>query len=156
MRGDSEFDAILLGAGHNSLILQAYLGRAGLTTVCLERSGVAGGGLSTVEDPRFPGFRHNTHSFFHRAIRQAPWFADLDLERHGARYLEPELNVALLLESGESLEWWTDFDRTAASFGRPSARMCRSVTRTSNDARRPPVEPRMRTCFRSLVPKAVV
>jgi len=77
---------------------------------------VAGGGLATVEDPRFPGFRHNTHSFFHRAIRQAPWYADLDLERRGASYLEPELNVALLLRSGDALEWWTDFEKTAASF----------------------------------------
>jgi phytoene dehydrogenase-like protein len=122
VRGDSEYDAVLLGAGHNSLVLQAYLGRAGLSSVCLEQRSVAGGGLATVEDPRFPGFRHNTHSFFHRGIRQAPWYADLELERHGARYLEPELNVALLLESGESLEWWTDFGRTAASFGGFSAK----------------------------------
>lgn len=31
------YDGVLLGAGHNTLILQAYLGRAGLKTVRLER-----------------------------------------------------------------------------------------------------------------------
>src|SRR5579864_5737119 len=91
------YDGILLGAGHNSLVLQAYLGRAGLKTLCLERRDVPGGGLATIEDARHPGFLHNTHSFFHRALNQMPWYRDLELERHGAVYLEPELNVALLL-----------------------------------------------------------
>ena len=113
-----EYDGVLLGAGHNSLVLQAYLGRAGLKTVCLERRSVAGGGLSTVEDPRHPGFLHNTHSFYHRAINQMPWYKDLDLERLGARYIEPPLNVALLLRNGDVLEWWTDFERTLQSFAR--------------------------------------
>ena len=32
------FDGIIIGAGHNGLILQAYLGKAGLKTLCIERS----------------------------------------------------------------------------------------------------------------------
>ena len=47
-----EYDGIILGAGHNSLILQAYLGRAGFKTICLERLDTAGGGLTTIENPR--------------------------------------------------------------------------------------------------------
>jgi phytoene dehydrogenase-like protein len=113
---DAEYDGIILGAGHNGLILQAYLGKAGLRVLSLDRGPVAGGGLTTVEDPRFPGFRHNIHSFFHRGIRDTPWYRDLELERRGARYVEPELNVALLLTDGAALEWWTDFEKTAASF----------------------------------------
>src|SRR5262249_25597479 len=113
---DAEYDGIILGAGHNGLILQAYLGKAGLRVLSLDRGPVAGGGLATVEDPRFPGFLHNIRSFFHRGIREAPWYRDLELERHGARYVEPELNVALLLTDGSALEWWTDFEKTAASF----------------------------------------
>jgi phytoene dehydrogenase-like protein len=101
-------DAVILGAGHNGLILAAYLARAGLDVVVLDRRHVAGGGLETVEDPRHPGFLHNTHSFFHR--------------RHGARYIEPELNVAMLLKSGEALCWWTDFEKTYDSFANFSRR----------------------------------
>ena len=67
-------------------------------------------------DPRHPGFLHNTHSFYHRALTQMPWYRDLELERHGAVYLEPELNVALVLKSGEVLEWWRSFERTEQSF----------------------------------------
>jgi phytoene dehydrogenase-like protein len=113
---NNAYDGIILGAGHNGLILQAYLGRAGLKVLSLERKGVAGGGLSTLEDPRYPGFLHNTHAFFQRAITMMPWYADLELARHGADFIEPELNVVLLTGDGRALEWWTDVARTIASF----------------------------------------
>src|SRR4029077_17965212 len=105
-------DGIILGAGHNGLILQAYLGKAGLKTLAIDRRPVAGGGLSTLEDPRHPGFLHNTHAFFQRAITAMPWYGDLALARHGAHYIEPELNVALLTADGRALEWWTDPHKT--------------------------------------------
>jgi len=111
-----EYDGIVLGSGHNALILQAYLGLAGLRTVCLERRLVAGGGLATTVDAM--GFRHNTHSFYHRALTAMPWYRDLELARRGAEYIEPELNVALVLRDGQSLQWWTDFERTADSIAR--------------------------------------
>jgi phytoene dehydrogenase-like protein len=117
-----DYDGIILGAGHNSLILQSYLGKAGLKVLSLDRRDSAGGGLTTVEDPRHPGFLHNTHSFFHRALNRMPWYRDLELERHGAVYIEPELNVALLLRSGDALEWWRDFEKTAGSFARFSGK----------------------------------
>src|SRR6186997_3475503 len=112
------YDGIILGAGHNGMILQAYLGKAGLKVLAIDRKGVTGGGLATLEDPRHPGFLHNTHAFFQRAITTMPWYADLDLERHGAHYIEPELNVALLTKDGRALEWWTDIDRTIDSVAR--------------------------------------
>src|SRR5216683_3241684 len=114
------YDAIILGTGHNGLILQAYLGKAGLKTLAVERRPAAGGGLSTLADPR--GFLHNTHAFFLRAISAMPWYADLELARHGARYIEPELNVALITSDGRALEWWTDIAKTIASLARFSRR----------------------------------
>src|SRR5262245_50151012 len=111
----ASYDGIILGTGHNALVLHAYLARGGLRILSLDRAAVPGGGLATVENPRLPGFWHNTHSFFHRAVTAMPWYRDLELERHGARYLEPQLNVALILPDGRSLQWWTDLDRTAAS-----------------------------------------
>ena len=67
------YDGIVIGAGHNGLILQAYAAQAGLSVLAIDRAPEAGGGLTTVEDPRHPGFRHNTHAFFHRALTQMPW-----------------------------------------------------------------------------------
>lgn len=123
------YDAIILGAGHNGLILAAYLCRAGLSVLALERKPVAGGGLCTLEDPRHPGFFHNTHAFFQRAITAMPWYADLGLERFGVEYIEPELNVALLTREGGALEWWTDFARTRASFAAFSRRDAETLQR---------------------------
>jgi phytoene dehydrogenase-like protein len=127
------YDAIILGAGHNGLILQAYLGRAGLKTIALERKAVAGGGLATLEDPRHPGFLHNTHAFFQRAVTTMPWYADLELARHGAHYLEPELNVALITRDNRALEWWTDIERTSASFENFSKRDAETLRRWHSD-----------------------
>ncbi len=128
-----DYDGIIVGAGHNSLVLQAYLCRAGLKVLCIERRDTPGGGLATVEDPRYPGFLHNTHSFYHRALNRMPWYGDLELERHGAVYLEPELNVALLLKSGEALEWWTDFEKTAETFARFSRKDADRLRRWRDD-----------------------
>src|SRR6478672_9013787 len=111
------YDAIIIGAGHNGLILQAYLGKAGLKTLCIERRHVAGGGLSTVEDPRHPGFLHNTHAFFQRAITAMPWYGD----------------VALLTRDGGALEWWTDIDRTVASFAEFSRRDAETLRRWQHE-----------------------
>src|SRR6266446_6704724 len=148
------YDGIILGAGHNGLILQAYLGKAGLKTLAIERRAVAGGGLSTLEDAR--GFLHNTHAFFLRAITAMPWYADLELERHGARLIEPELNVALITRDGRALEWWTDIGRTIASFAAFSARDTETLRRWHDEfvpivahvlapeARSPPLPPEER------------
>jgi phytoene dehydrogenase-like protein len=51
----SDFDAIVIGAGHNGLTAAALLQKAGLRTLCLESKLYAGGMASTVE--LFDGYR---------------------------------------------------------------------------------------------------
>jgi phytoene dehydrogenase-like protein len=150
------YDGIIIGAGHNGMILQAYLGKAGMKVLAIERKTTVGGGLSTLEDPRHPGFLHNTHAFFQRAITAMPWYADLELERHGVRYIEPELNVALLTRDDGVLGWWTDIDRTVRSFGEFSQKDAETLRRWHHDfvpiveniltweARSPPLPPDQR------------
>src|SRR6266536_2931863 len=150
------FDGIILGTGHNALILQAYLSRCGLKTLSLDRAPIPGGGLMTIDNPRLPGFRHNPHSFFHRAVTAMPWFLDLELERHGVRYLEPKLNIAMILCDGRALEWWTDLDRTVASCAAFSRRDADELRRLAEEfkpivekillpeAQSPPLEPGLR------------
>lgn len=118
----TSYDGIILGAGHNGLILQAYMGQAGLRTLCIERRSVIGGGLATEEWPGGSGFFHNTHSFFHRALDRLPWYLDLKLAERGAVYIEPRLNVAMILKDGRTLQWWADFDKTLESFAAFSVR----------------------------------
>ncbi len=127
------YDGIIIGGGHNALVLAAYLGRAGLKVLVIERKHVAGGGLATLEDPRHPGVLHNTHAFFQRAITAMPWYRDLALEQYGLTYIEPELNVALLTSDGRALEWWTDIGRTIASFEAFSPRDAATLRRWHDD-----------------------
>src|SRR5687768_17378901 len=129
----AHYDALLLGTGHNALVLQAYLSRAGLRTLSLDRAAEPGGGLRTEVNPRLPGFVHHPHSFFHRAITRMPWFRDLELEGHGVRYLQPDLNVAMLLRDGRALEWWTDLERTAASFAEFSKKDAAALRRWAEE-----------------------
>ena len=150
------YDGIIIGAGHNGLILQAYLGKAGLRVLSIDRKPIVGGGLATMEDPRHPGFLHNTHAFFQRAITAMPWYGDLNLERHGAHYIEPELNVALLTSDGRALEWWTDIERTIASFAAFSRKDAEALRRWQHEfvpivrdilaweAKSPPLPPKER------------
>ena len=118
-----------------------------------------------MQNPRSPGYWHNTHSFFHRAISATPWYRDLELERHGALYIEPELNVALILKDGRSLEWWTDFEKTYASFEALSSRDARTLRRWRDDflpivrdiltpeAAAPPLPSKARARLLSLTPE---
>lgn len=129
------YDALFLGTGHNALVAQAYLARSGLRTLALDRAAEPGGGLRTEANPRLPGYTHHPHSFFHRAITRMPWFRDLDLERHGVRYLQPDLNVALLLRDGRAPEWWTDLERTVASFAQFSRKDADSLRRWTEEFR---------------------
>jgi len=150
------FDGIILGAGHNALILQAYLSRCGLKTLSVDRASFTNSGLMTIDNPRLPGFRHNPHSFFHRGLTAMPWYRDLELERHGVRYLEPKLNVAMILGDGRALEWWTDLDRTVATCAEFSRRDADELRRLAEEfkpiverilrpeAQSPPLEPELR------------
>lgn len=147
------YDGIIIGGGHNGLILHAYLARAGADVIVVDRADHVGGGAAAMEDPRFPGFLHNTHAFFQRAITAMPWYEDLELVRHGASYIEPELNVALLTSDGRALQWWTDFKKTVASFAEFSKRDAETLTRwheefvpvvqniLAHEAKSPPLHP---------------
>ncbi|TKB29124.1 MAG: NAD(P)/FAD-dependent oxidoreductase, partial [Mesorhizobium sp.] len=54
----SEFDAIFVGAGHNSLACAAHLSLKGWKTAVFERNATIGGAVRTAEYT-LPGFRHD-------------------------------------------------------------------------------------------------
>src|SRR3954468_14401561 len=78
------YDAVIIGGGHNGLVTAAYLARAGMKVVCLERRHVLGGAAVTEEI--VPGFRFSVASYVVSLLRPEI-IRDLDLGRHGLEIL---------------------------------------------------------------------
>jgi len=74
------YDAIVIGGGHNGLISAAYLARAGMKTLVLERRHVLGGAAVTEE--LFPGFRFSVFSYVVSLLRPEI-IRELELPKHG-------------------------------------------------------------------------
>jgi len=79
-REDRTYDAIVIGGGHNGLTNAAYLSKAGLRTIVLERRPIFGGAAIT-EELR-PGFWFTTFSYALSLLRP-DIIHDLDLVKHG-------------------------------------------------------------------------
>jgi phytoene dehydrogenase-like protein len=79
-RADRAYDAIVIGGGHNGLVNGAYLAKAGLRTLILERRHLVGGAAIT-EELR-PGFWFTTFSYALSLLRP-DIVQDLELVRHG-------------------------------------------------------------------------
>ena len=74
------YDAVIIGGGHNGLISAAYLARAGLKTLVLEKRHLLGGAAVTEEV--FPGFRFSIFSYVVSLLRPEI-IRDLQLPKHG-------------------------------------------------------------------------
>ena len=61
----AQYDVIIIGAGPNGISAGAYLSKAGLKVLLLERLLESGGGLAC-EECTLPRFIHNTHSVYTR------------------------------------------------------------------------------------------
>ncbi len=76
----NNYDAIVIGAGHNGLTNAAYLAKAGLNVVLLEKNDFIGGASCTQEFHK--GWKYSSYSYVCSMMRQAI-HRDLDLARHG-------------------------------------------------------------------------
>ncbi|HEX9183397.1 MAG TPA: NAD(P)/FAD-dependent oxidoreductase [Burkholderiales bacterium] len=118
-------DFIVIGAGHNGLACAAYLARSGARVLVLERSAGVGGGCHTAE-ATLPGFRHNLCSVVHTHIPLSPVYRDLELERHGVRYVYPQHLRGTIFPDHRSLVMYREPERMAAELARFSARDART------------------------------
>ena len=78
------YDAIIIGAGHNGLVTAAYLAKSRMKVLVLERRTVIGGIGATEEI--FPDYKYSTCTHVAGALSNNI-IAELDLKKHGLEIL---------------------------------------------------------------------
>src|SRR5271170_7809557 len=113
------YDAIVIGAGHNGLTAAAYLARAGLSTLVLERREIVGGCCVTEEIA--PGCRASTTSYIASMLRPEV-ITELRLADYGLRMIPCDPAIQVPFPDGHVVPWWVDRERAKAEFGKISAK----------------------------------
>ena len=92
MAETGQYDAIIIGAGHNGLVAAGYLARAGKSVLVLEQRDRVGGAC-TLEEP-WPGLTMSTCAYFVSLLRPEI-IRDLELHRYGfdAYVKDPQMFV---------------------------------------------------------------
>ncbi len=98
--GGSSWDAVVVGAGHNGLVLAALLARAGRRTLVLERREQLGGACVTEE--LWPGYRISRGAYVAGLLRPAV-VRELGLEARGLRLLRRDPSSFTPLPDGGGL-----------------------------------------------------
>jgi phytoene dehydrogenase-like protein len=107
----SQYEAVVVGGGHNALVTAAYLARAGRRVLVLERRSRVGGAAETSElgGVRVPRIAHTVGRLRPSVVR------DLDLRGHGLELVAPDVRVFAPQPDGRAVTLWADKARTADS-----------------------------------------
>lgn len=130
--GSREYDAIIVGGGHNGLTHGAYLAKAGLRTLIVERRHLVGGAAITEE--LYPGFHFTTFSYALSLLRP-DIIHELDLVKHGFMPLLMPSSFAPM-ENGDYLYLGPDRDENIKEITRHSAHDADAMDRYEHDMER--------------------
>ncbi len=98
----TDYDAVIVGAGHNGLVTAGYLAAEGLSVLVLERQDIIGGACVTEE--LYPGFRVPYCSYVCYLL-QGKVIDDLRLRDHGLEIIQEEYGWFHPFPDGSYIQW---------------------------------------------------
>src|ERR1700726_5356712 len=116
---NSIYGAIVVGGGHNGLTAAAYLARAGLKTLVLERREIVGGCCVTEEIA--PGCRASTTSYIASMLRPEV-IRELKLAEYGLRMVPCDPALQVPFPDGQVVPWWAERGQAVAEFRKISTK----------------------------------
>jgi phytoene dehydrogenase-like protein len=131
--GQKTYDAIVVGGGHNGLTAAAYLARAGLSTLVLERRAIVGGCCVTEEIA--PGCRASTTSYIASMLRPEV-ISDLKLAEHGLRMVPCDPAIQVAFPDGRVVPWWADRNRAVEEFRKHSPKDAQTFVRVDDQLKK--------------------
>jgi len=112
------YDAGIIGGGHNGLTTAAYLAKAGRKVLVLERRHILGGAAAS--DEIYPGFTYTLYSYV-VSLLSPKVISDLQLYKHGLNLIP--LNGSFTpMENGDCITFYPDDAKTYESIRRHSKR----------------------------------
>lgn len=116
---NTDYDVIVVGAGHNGLTAACYLARAGQRVLVVERGAKVGGMTSSgFMIPEAPEHLVTPCAVEIIYLRQTGIIEDLELAKHGLKMIEPDPPYAYLHPDGRSIGLFRDMKRTADDISR--------------------------------------
>ena len=106
----ADYDALIIGAGHNGLVCGAYLAKAGLKVLALERRHVLGGPAVTEE--LWPGYKISVASFV-MTLLQPKIMLDLELQKFGLEVVETSPGFQPFPD-GTGIVFWPETEKMCA------------------------------------------
>ncbi len=110
------YDAVVVGAGPNGLAAAVTLAEEGKSVLVVEGAAHVGGGTRTAE-LTLPGFRHDVCSAVHPFGIGSPFLRSLPLERHGLRWVHPDIPLGHPLDDAPAAMLYRSIDDTAEALG---------------------------------------
>ncbi|MBT8077292.1 MAG: NAD(P)/FAD-dependent oxidoreductase [Gammaproteobacteria bacterium] len=126
------YDAIVVGAGHNGLANAAFLAKAGLDVVCIEKNDYIGG--ATVSRNLYKDWYYSNCSYVCSLLRPEI-FRALELHKHGLQ-VTPYGGSCTFMENGDYYASYPDHEVTYREMARHSKHDADAYVRYSADVMR--------------------